>query len=472
MPSLLERVAARRKNVSLGGGQGFSEPPLWSLDRYRSGLWSYSDPDRERIENDFEGYVEGAYKSDGIVFACVLTRQLVFSEARFQWREFRSGRPGPLFGSPELALLENPWPNGTTGELLTRMEVDLSLAGNFYATIADDAGRLGKAATGPGRRISHLRPDWVTIIVSSATGDARAADARPVGYLYEPPATGRGVRSEPVVLMPGDVCHYSLIPDPSARFRGMSWLTPVLKEISSDRAATTHKYRFFQNGASLSTLVSFDKEVGVDAFNEFVDRFNQEHKGTDNAYKPLFLGAGADVTVVGADLKQLDFKAVQGAIETRIAAASGVGAVVAQFSEGMQGSSLNAGNYSAARRRCGDALFRPLWRTASAALQTLVTPPRQGASLWYDDRDVAFLREDARDIAEIQGIESRTIRTLLDAGCEFNTVMDAVTSHDWSRLKHTGLFSVQLQPPGTTATPPGDAEPSSNGDRPALPAAT
>ncbi|MGH9361966.1 MAG: phage portal protein, partial [Thermoanaerobaculia bacterium] len=369
--------------------------------------------------------------------------------------------PGNLFGSPELGLLEKPWPNGTTGELLTRMEVDLSLAGNFYATVADDQGRLGRAASRDSRRISHLRPDWVTIIVGSRTGDPRSADARPVGYLYEPPVTGiGGLRTQAVVLMPDEVCHYSVLPDPSARFRGMSWLTPVLREISADRAATTHKLKFFENSASLSTIVSLDKDVGVDAFDEFVERFKQTHQGTDNAYKTLMLGGGADVTVVGANMHQLDFKATQGAGETRIAAASGVGAVVAQFSEGMQGSSLNAGNYAASRRRVADGLFRPLWRTASASLQSLVTPPRSSASLWYDDRDISFLQEDAKDAAEIFQIKAATIANLVKEGFTADSARAATAAQDETLLQHSGLVSVQLQPPGSETAP----VPSSNGN--------
>jgi hypothetical protein len=75
----------------------------------------------EPIEANFQGYVQGAYKSNGVVFACMAARQLLFSEARFQFRQLRGGRPGDLFGSPELAILETPWTNGTTGDLLTRM---------------------------------------------------------------------------------------------------------------------------------------------------------------------------------------------------------------------------------------------------------------------------------------------------------------------------------------------------------------
>jgi hypothetical protein len=31
------------------------------------------------------------------------------------------------------------------------------------------------------------------------------------------------------------VAHWSPIPDPLANFRGMSWLTPVLREIDADQ---------------------------------------------------------------------------------------------------------------------------------------------------------------------------------------------------------------------------------------------
>jgi hypothetical protein len=189
-------------------------------------------------------YVAGAYKANGPVFATILARQLVFSEARFQWRTFSNGRPGPLFGSPALSLLEKPWPNGTTGELLSRMEQDASLAGNAYETLADDLGNLGRSATGPGRRIVRIRPDWVQIVIGSFSGDPFDLDAKPLGYLYRP-ATAVVGRPDTwggeVLLLPSEVAHYSPIPDPIARFRGMSWLTPVLNEITSDKAATTHK---------------------------------------------------------------------------------------------------------------------------------------------------------------------------------------------------------------------------------------
>jgi hypothetical protein len=446
---LLERVAAEQAAPRRRGRKSWSEPPFWALDRFRHGLLSQYQPERERIENDFEGYVEGAYKQCGIVFACILTRHLVFSQAPLMFQQLDRGKPVRLFSNPSLDLLRKPWTNATTADLLTRMEIDVSLAGNFYATLADDQGRIGKAATGPGQRISPLRPDWITIIVGSRTGDPRAADAHPVGYIYEPPSTGRGVQSTPVLLMPDEVCHYIQDPDPTARYRGMSWLTPVLREIAGDRAATTHKLRFFECGTQLGTIVTLDKDVSVEDFDEFVDRFLAQHEGADNAYKTLALGGGADVTVVGSNLVQADFKVTQGAGETRIAAASGVGAIVAQFSEGMQGSSLNAGNYGAARRRAADVLFRRLWQAAASRLEVFAPPPAPGVRLWYDEAQISFLQEDEQDAADIQYKKSQTIRNLTDAGFEPRSVVDAVEADDYSKLRHTGLFSVQLQPPMT-----------------------
>lgn len=445
--------------------KGWSEPPFWALDRMRSALLTSGQPDRETIENDFGGYVQGALKRDGIVFACVLATQLVFSEARLLWRPYRKGvpgGPGDLFGDAGLALLERPWRNGYTRDLLARMEVDRSLAGNFYATVTDDRARYGTAATGPGRRIAVMRPDRVTIVAGSLSGDPYALDAQPVGYLYEPPATGAST-SKPVLLSPEQVCHYAPIPDPEARWRGMSWLTPVLREIEADRAATTHKLKFFENGASLSAIASFSPEIGVEEFNAFVESFDQQHKGVDNAYKTLFVGGGADITLRGADLRQLDFKNTQGTSETRISAAARVPAVILGISEGLQGSSLNAGNAGIARRTMADGLIRPLWGCAAASLYTLVadaTPPtRSGETrvdLSYDDRHVAFLREDRGDVAGIQTQQAAAMAQLVTAGWTKDSIVKAVQAEDWALLVDSGLTSVQLLPPGTTT-------PTSNG---------
>jgi hypothetical protein len=144
---------------------------------------------------------------------------------------------------------------------------------------------------------------------------------------------------------------------------------------------------------------------------------------------------------------------VQGAGETRIAAAAGVPPVIVGLSEGLQAATYS--NYGQARRRFADNTMRPLWRNMAGSLETIVPPPT-GARLWYDDRDIQALAEDKKDLAEVRALDAQQIRTLSDAGAEWDAVIDAVTTGDYTRLKgsHTGLYSVQLQPAGTVTAPP------------------
>lgn len=395
--------------------------------------------DRETAENNFTAYVRHAYKSNGVVFACMTARQLIFSEARFAWQELRDGQPGDLFSTAALSLLERPWPNATTGELLSRMIQDADLAGNFYAVRQ-------------GGRLRRLRPDWVEIVLSAPPEQAVASDV--VGYMYRPGGSGSGAPAE--TFLPDQIAHWSPIPDPESQYRGMSWLTPVLREVESDTSATVHKQRFFDNAATPNLMVTFPSEVTKEQFDEFIEGMDAQHKGAHNAYKTLYLGGGADVTVVGADMAQLDFKATQGAGETRIAAAARMHPVIVGLSEGLQGSSLNAGNFNSARRLVADGTLRPLWRSAASSLETLFQRPPSGARLWFDDRDIAFLREDRADVAKIQADQASAIKQLTEAGYEPAAVVDAVQADNMALLDHTGVFSVQLQPPTTGQQPNGD----------------
>lgn len=437
---------------SIGQSASWAQPPHWQYQMLNGGApWMSAVTSQggrsETIEADFQQIVAKAYKANGPVFACILARAMPFSEARFQFQELVDGRPGRLTDGPGLEILHNPWPNATTGELLWRMEQDGSLAGNAYITPV-------------GNHLRRLRPDWVTII-SGIKGDVDgspfALAAEILGYVYQP----KGVRNAPapVFISVDRMVHWSPIPDPESQWRGMSWLQPIVDDIVSDNEATKHKLKFFENGVLSNMAVTYDASVPVESVERFKALFDDAHAGTHNAYKTIHLGGGADAKTLGADMKQLEFKATQGAGETRIAAAAGVGAIMARFSEGLQGSSLNAGNYTAAKRQFGDMTLRPLWRSASASLAKLTNPPAKHR-LWYDDRDVEFLKDDRKDQIEILEKSALTVRQLVDAGYEPDAVIDAVEAGDLSRLtgKHSGLFSVQLQPVGSAAPQPPSEE--------------
>lgn len=388
---------------------------------------------KEEPESDFQGMVTGAYKRNGVIFACCVARQLLFSEARFQFQGIKNGRPGDLFGTPELEVLEKPWPNATTGEMLSRAIQDVDLSGNFFIV------REGK-------RLRRLRPDWVDIILTAPPAEAVRSDV--AGYIYKPGGTDNREIWEiyPADGTNGKIAHWSPIPDPEAQYRGMTWMTPVLREIEGDGLATDHKNAFYKNAATPNIAVSFKETVTEEQFKEFMKAIDQNHTGPSNAYKTLYLGGGADVVPLTIDFQALDFKKIQGAGETRIAAAARIHPVIVGLSEGMQGSSLNAGNFRSARNSFADGTMRPLWRSFCAAMEPLLTVPKS-ARLWFDDRDIAYLREDVKDLAEIQTQEATTITKLIQDGYTPDSIVEAVVKKDWTLLKHTGLFSVQLQPP-------------------------
>lgn len=392
----------------------------------------------ENIESDFCGYVNGAYKTNGIVFAVCQARLALFSEMRFQYQKMNDGRPGDFEDDPAaLAVLNTPWPNGTTGELLARAIQDVDMCGNHYVVRKD----------GPdGTRLRRLRPDWVSIALSADPTEALASDI--TGYVYKPGNTDNPDLWEifPIDGSNGAVAHWSPIPDPEAQYRGMSWLTPVIKEIIADKAITRHKQKFFDNGATPGLVVSLNESVSPEQFEEFMQKMDNSHRGVDAAYKTLYLGGGADVTVAGSNIQQLDFREITGMGEVRIAAAARVHPVILGINDGLQGSSLNEGNFQSAKDLLGDATMRPLWRSLCASYAVLVES-KPGTRLWYDDRDIAFLLEDRKKVAEWQMTQATAITRYVMQGFKPETAVKAVKENNVDYLEHTGLYSVQLLPP-------------------------
>jgi phage portal protein BeeE len=393
---------------------------------------SYSLPNAQQEEiRDYTALIRSAYKSCGVVFAVMDVRAKLFAEASFQWRNSSTTK---MFGTPELAILENPWPGGTTGDLLYRVLQMVDLAGNAF--IVRRGGGL-----------ALLRPDWTDIVSASPNTDASVwdIDAKVIGYLYHP--RGRNVGGvPPVTLLPEQVAHFAPVSDPESRFRGTTWLWPVIREVMADKAATQHKLQFFENGATPNGLVKFNLD-SVEKMKPWIELFRESHEGASNAYKTLFLGAGTDYTVVGANPEQIDFKITQGGGETRIAAAAGVPPVIVGLSEGLQAATYS--NYSQARRRFADGTMRPLWRNLCGSLERILNVP-SGAHLWYDDRDIPALKEDIQDKAQERRENAIAANNLVSAGYTRESIILYIDSDDPTDLvpdPDAGTSVQLLQPP-------------------------
>lgn len=411
-----------------GLGYGYMPPAMSGVTQTLAG-----GQRTELAANNFIGLASQAYEANGVVFACMMVRQLVFSSVRFRWQTVSDGKPSDMFGTTALQILERPWVGGTTQDLLSRMIQDADLAGNSYWTVV-------------GGEMVRLRPDWVDVLVAPREmPDGRGQVGwKKIGYVYT--EGGRGV-GEPVGLLADEVAHFAPIPDPLAAYRGMSWLTPILREIQADQAMTRHQRAFFDNGATVNMVIKHAPGASEDAVAAWVKKFEAKFQGVANAYKTMQLYPGADVTPVGSNLKDIDFKTVRGGGETRIAAAAGVPPVIVGLSEGLQAATYS--NYGQARRRLADGTAHPLWQNMAGSVEQIIArPPGAGVRLWYDASDVPFLREDEKDAADIAATTAATINSYITAGYEPSSVVKAVEANDLRLLKHSGLYSVQLQRPG------------------------
>ena len=399
---------------------------------------SFAQNRAAEISQTLPGYTAALQKCPP-AFAAEMVRALVLSQVRFTFRNlpWNKRTPRRTFSTSELGLLEKPWPNATTGELVARMEWHAGLGGAAFVALR------------PGR-LQVLRPDWTAIIHGSQSqpdNPGGALDAELVGYWYCNGGFDNPWGYKPEFLLPDECIHWAPLPNPTGESIGMSWLTPAIRDIQGDRLASEYKIQYFSNGATPNLVINGLNATTRVAFDEMVAAMEEKHAGAANAFRTLYLTQGADAKVIGNNLQEIDFRAITAAGETRISTLSRVPASLLGISEGMQGSTLNAGNFSASRRSFGDTWVYPTLQDLAKSLAPLINVPVD-AELWFDVTDMPILREDAKDAAEIDSVKAQAIRTLTDGGFDPKTVV-ATIAPDWSgSLAHTGMLPVQVQPPG------------------------
>lgn len=395
----------------------------------------FGTPDAEKIAPVWYNTLS-AFQSSAAVWGVEKARLDLFTELEFKWQ--RLSNKG-IFGDPGLTLLERPWPGGSTADLLGAILLHADLGGIAVVRKVND------------QRLELLTPDCVTLVSQINVDPVSMTEVRDlVGVIFEPPVTdGRQaafyeIGTEVVVWAPN--------PDPSANFRGMSWLTPVLREVDADVQMTDYQRAYLENAATPNMLVKYKERVSAKALEILRQRFDARHGGVNNAFRTLVLDEGADAMILGSNFKDMMFTAVQSAGENRIAVAGRVPAVVAGLKEGLD--SANYAIYDAALKAFANGTMRPLWRSICQTLDQLVTAP-SGARLWFDEAGIAALRQGEKDQADTMYVLAQAAQALIVAGYTPESVGASLSAGDITILKHTGLVSVQMQTPGSTPAPQG-----------------
>jgi hypothetical protein len=409
---------------------------------------SYGSADREKLLPQFADWARRAYMNNGMVFAAMLLRMLLLSEAEFTWQALDDKH---LFGNQDLLILEEPFgPGSHSGELIVRMEQD-QIAGNAYIWRPPGENRLVR-----------LRPDHTTIVsqlfdIDDGTGRQYR---KKLGYFVQDPAKAAQKQDDGQFYDVDEVAHWAPIPDPVAEFRGMSWLTPVVRDIAGDDGLTQYKIKYLENNASPNLLVKYASKLAPATIDSLQERMKARYAGVDNAFKTLILDQGADATVIGNSLQQMDFANVGAAGAERILAAGSVPGVLIGI-EPLRGAGRG---YQESVQKFANMWARPTWRSLCACLQTIAPPPPTGTRLWYDTADIEALQDTALTRGQAALVNMQALLTARQAGADFDSAVAAITGSDWTLLKPAagmaatpGPGSVQhMLPqaqPGATATP-------------------
>jgi phage portal protein BeeE len=390
---------------------------------------TWGDQTNERIQQTFQSFSIFGFGSNAVVYACELQRIQLLSQAEFKFQDKRTRR---LFGNPDLAILEEPWPNGTTADLIARMELHAGLAGNAFVRRAKDS-------------LVVMRPDWTDIVsVELVTGTdpngVPQVHREVIGYLYSEGGIGVG---DAVFYDVDEVAHWAPIPDPLSRWRGMSWLTPVLREINADVAMTTHRQVFFDSAATPNLILKYKQKLGEPQIEKIKRAWKGKFSGPVAAGSTVVLDEGADLTVVGSTFEAMTFGDLQAAGEARIAAASGVPAIVAGLQAGLDAATYS--NFQVAMKAFAATTGAFLWSSLCSSLARLVVVP-DGTRLRYDTTAIPALQEAEKDRADTMAVLATAANTLLTAGFEATSIIAALVSGDLTQLDHTGMISVQLIP--------------------------
>lgn len=406
---------------------------------------SYGSPDKEAILPQLAMWAQNSYGGNSVVFSAILQRMLLFSEVTFQFQALDDKH---LYGDTSLQILEEPFgPGTTTGELLCRLEQDVSLAGNAFIWNSAELGHLVR-----------LRPDWTTIVSQLVQVPGGGEYRKVLGYWVEKPKsvldTGRGQ------MYPADeVMHWAPIPDPQADFRGMSWLTPVYRDITGDDGLTTYKIKYLQNSASPNLLIKYAAKLQPGTIDALRERMTARYGGTGNAFKTLVLDQGADATIIGNNLQQMDFAGVSAVGAERIFAAAGVPGVLAGI-EPLKGAGKG---YQESMRKFADNWARPQWRSACGSLAMLLpeynaatkTGLTAGSRLWFDVADIAALQDGAMERGQTALVNAQALLTLFQAGYDIMSAVAAVESGDLSQLKVSKVPPPPAAPPQNMLAQPG-----------------
>jgi HK97 family phage portal protein len=229
-----------------------------------------------------------------------------------------------------------------------------------------------------------------------------------VGFVYHSPS------GELVPLDVEDVI-FQRRPNPMDPYRGVGAVQTILVDLDATRASAEWNRAFFLNSAEPGGIVQVEKRLSDDEFNEFRDRWAEQHRGVNNAHRVGVLENGLQWVDRKYSMRDMEFTELRNVSREIIREAFGMpkpmlGAV----------DDVNRANAEAAGFVFAEWLIKPRLRRLKEVLNTRLLPMYgrlgEGLEFDFDDPTPENREQDANDLTARANAASALIAVGLDAG--------------------------------------------------------
>src|SRR5215472_15454074 len=182
---------------------------------------------------------------------------------------------------------------------------------------------------------------------------------------------------------------------------------------------------------SPNLLIKYSQKLSPGTVDAIRERMTARYATPQNAFKTLVLDQGADATVIGNSLAQMDFSNVMQAGSDRILAASSVPGVLVGL-EPLRGAGRG---YQESVQKFANMWARPSWQQACQVLSKFVPGLPGGAQLWYDTANIQLLQDGEMERAQAALVRAQALLAHVQAGYDRESAVKAVNSGDVTQLK-------------------------------------
>ncbi len=235
-----------------------------------------------------------------------------------------------------------------------------------------------------------------------------------VGYIYRSPS------GERVPLSVNDV-FFQRRPNPLDPYRGMGVVQTILTDLDATRASAEWNRNFFLNSAEPGGIVEVDRRLDDTEFNEFRERWSEQHRGVSNSHRVAVLENGLKWVDRKYSMRDMEFTELRNVGREIVREAFG-------FPKPLLGSvdDVNRANAEAAAYVFAAWLIRPRLERTRQLLNTRLLPMygAMGKSLEFDFDNPVPEDRDA-DASELTA-RANAVKTLVEAGAYGPAALSAV----------------------------------------------